>query len=261
MNPLKDHFFEHALKEPIVSDEQTSTLNRYLDIFSHIAIESFYVLDIQQKQFCHIKPDDLFLCGFSIDDALKEGYGFYSKIVYPEDLSLWTDIQNAILRYLKDFNEKQSDIDYFSCTFRLQRVYSFLPQRPLSQMVYHRIKHILEDGELRYLICSVRGSTSKKTGNLCMYNKDHLTYREYNFITKRWKQKTIGLLTEREKAILILAGQGKNSGEISSDLCKGHNTIRNQIKSLFSKLDVHSMQEAIEFARYHRLIYPKQNKK
>ncbi|MDR0573201.1 MAG: LuxR C-terminal-related transcriptional regulator [Tannerella sp.] len=90
-----------------------------------------------------------------------------------------------------------------------------------------------------------------------MYNKDGLTYEEYSFTTGRWKLKTKEALTEREKAILMLAGQGKSSVEIADVLCKGQNTIRNQIKLLFAKLEVHSMQEAIECACNHRMIYPK----
>ena len=61
-------------------------------------------------------------------------------------------------------------------------------------------------------------------------------------------------LTEREKAILMLARQGNNSKEIASNLCRGHYTIRNQIKALFEKLNVNSMQEAIDFSYYHCLI-------
>lgn len=63
-------------------------------------------------------------------------------------------------------------------------------------------------------------------------------------------------LTERERAILMLAQQGRSSTEIGDILCKGHNTIRNQIKALFSKLKMHSMQGTIEFARNFRMIYP-----
>ncbi|MDR1201932.1 MAG: PAS domain-containing protein [Tannerellaceae bacterium] len=93
---------------------------RYFDIISSITAESFYVLDIRKKQFCYIKPDDLFLCGHSVEDVLKSGYDFYSKIIYPDDLSLWSDMDKAIWRYLKNDEEKWDNIDYFSCTFRLQ---------------------------------------------------------------------------------------------------------------------------------------------
>jgi DNA-binding CsgD family transcriptional regulator len=216
------------------------------------------VLDISQKQICYIKPDDLFLCGFSVEDAQRQGYDFYSKIVYPEDLSLWTTMRKAVLQYLKDFEEKRDDIDYFSCTFRLQRKYSFLT-RPLSQMIYHRMKPIWEENELRYLLCSAGSSTVKEAGNLYLNNKNGRTYETYQFATKRWKRKTKETLTERERAILILAGQGKNCKEIANVLCKSQNTIHNQIKALFSKLDVHSIQEVVEFACYHRLIYPRQD--
>jgi DNA-binding CsgD family transcriptional regulator len=226
-----------------------------IDVFSSITAESFYVLDTQRKQFCYIKPDDLFLCGFPVEDALRLGYDFYSKIIYPEDLPLWYDMSKVVWRYLKDNEEKRNAIDYFSCTFRLQHRYSFLAH-PLLQMVYQRMKPVWETDKLYYLICSVRSSAIKKAGNLCLYNKDGV-YGEYNFTSKRWKRKMIEPLTERERAILMLAGQGKSSKEVANVLFKGQNTIRNQIKVIFSKLKVHSMQEAIELAGDHRLVYPK----
>lgn len=249
---------EYTQEKPTVPGEQSYALIQYFDMLSSITTESLYVLDIPQKQFCYVKPDDLFLCGFSTEEALKEGYDFYSKIVYPEDLSLWTDMRKAVLRRLKNFEKIRDEIDYFSCTFRLLRRYSFI-SRPLPQMVYHRMKPVWTDNELRYLICSVESSTIKEAGNLHLYTKDGLIYEEYNFTTKRWKQKTKELLTERERAILMLAQQGKSSAEIADNLCKGQNTIRNQIKALFSKFEVHSMQEAIEFACYHCMISPKQD--
>jgi DNA-binding CsgD family transcriptional regulator len=257
MKTIESRFFEHTQEEPTVFGEHDSALIRYLDLFSSIIAESFYVWDIPQKQFCYVRPDDFFLCGYSVEDTLREGLGFYSKIVYSKDLPLWTDMCKAIWRYLKDSEKKRDKVDYFSCTFRLQRKYSFTSHH-LPQMVYHRIKPVWEDDELRYFICFVRGSSIKDTGNLRVYNSDGSAYKEYNFAIKRWKEKNRESLTERERAILMLAGQGKTTKEIANALCKGQDTIHNQIKLLFSKLNVHSMQEAIEYACYHWLIYPKQ---
>lgn len=127
-------------------------------------------------------------------------------------------------------------------------------------MVYQRMKPICLNNQLRYFICIVGSSTYKETGNLLLHNKNILIYEEYNFITRRWKQQTRELLTEREKAILMLAKQGKNTVEIANDLYKGQNTIRNQIKSLFNKLKAHSIQEAIEFCDYYHLLNIKINK-
>ena len=111
-----------------------STLIRYLDMFSAIATESFYAVDAQMKQFYYIRPDDLFLCGYAVEDTLNLRGDFYSKIVYPDDLSLWTTMRKAVLQYLKDAEEEWGEIDYFSCTFRLQRTYTFPPPNAFPQM-------------------------------------------------------------------------------------------------------------------------------
>jgi hypothetical protein len=52
-----------------------------LDALFSVTAESFHALDMQGKQICHIKDDNLFLCGFSVEEALKPGYGFYPKVI------------------------------------------------------------------------------------------------------------------------------------------------------------------------------------
>ena len=254
-----EELFEIAQEKITFPEEDDGFFIRYLEILSSTLTESIYVIDMATNWFCYVSPNDLFLCGHTVEDALLCGNDFYKKIVLPDDLPLWEKIFKAVLGYLSDFDENRAEIDYFSCTFRLQRKYSFSSLRTLPQMVYHRIKPIFGNDNLRYLVCSVRSSACKKTGNLRLYCKNGMSYEEYNTATRRWKRKTIEPLTERERAILMLAQQGKSSGEIANYLCKGRNTIRNQIKPLFSKLNVHSMQEAVDFAGYHRLIYPKQD--
>ena len=260
MRPIETRFFEFAFfpEESTFPVEHGSEFFQHFDVLSSIATACFYVVDIQHQQFCYIQPDDLFLCGYSVEDALKLGYNFYPKIVYPDDLPLWAKMHKAVIKYIRDYKEDWEEIDYFSCTFRIQRRYSFLIH-PLPQMICHRMRPVWEDDELRYFVCSVESSTAKEAGNLRMYSKHGLTYEEYRIKSTGWDLKTIELLTERERAILMLAQQGKNSGEIADLLCKGHYTVRNQIKPIFSKLDVNSMIEAIDTASHYHMIYvPKQ---
>ena len=235
--------------------EPVFTLERYFEQFASISIGSFYVLDVQQKKICYAKSDDLFLCGFSTGDVLRLGYDFYSKVVFAEDLPLWMNMYGLVLQYLNGQGEDR-EISCFSCTFRLQRTYAF-NSRPVLQMIYHRVIPVWMDNELHYMLCCVESSTYKEPGHLCLHYKDGSTYREYNFTTKRWMQKEKETLTERERVLLMLGQQGKSTAEMSDILCKGHNTIRNQIKAMFSKLGKHTMLETIEFARNFRMIYPK----
>ena len=251
---ITTHFFEFAHEMLAVHDETDSNFMHYIDMFSTINTESFYVIDIHKREFCYISPNASFLCGYTIDEALRLGYDFYPKIVHPADLQSVIKSHKAILRHLSAIGEKRDEIDYFSHTFRLQQKYSFL-SKSLAQMVYHRIKPVWIDDKLRYFLCSVGCTVAKETGFPRVYYKDGLTYEEYSFITQRWKRRNIEPLTEREKAILMLARQGKNSKEIPDLLYRSYNTIRNQITALLQKLSVQSMQQAIIFASNHRMIF------
>jgi DNA-binding CsgD family transcriptional regulator len=205
--------------------------------------ESIYVIDVAANRFCYVSPNDLFLCGHSVEDAKKLGFDFYQKILHPNDLSLWKNMYKTVLLYLEDPKKNQDEVSYCTCTFRLERKYSFLIH-PLSQMVFHRMKPVWTNDKLHYLICSVGSSTAKNTGNLRMYNEDGLSYDEYDFTAKRWEQKTIKPLTERENAILMLAKQGKIVKEIANDFDREYKTIDKQITNMYNKLGVCSMLEA-----------------
>lgn len=61
MKNIEDRFYEYLLKEPVVSDEYTSAFISSFDLFSSVAAENFYVLDICQSQFCYVKHDNLFI--------------------------------------------------------------------------------------------------------------------------------------------------------------------------------------------------------
>lgn len=254
MKTFQTPFPGNSQEDPDASSEYTSGFAGFLDKLSSIIPESIHVLDIRHRRFCYISPNDLVLCGYSTKDALKDRDGFLQEIVYPADYTLWTEMHTAILQYLKNEEEKQEEIDCFSCTYRLQRRHTFLAN-PLPQMIFLRIKPDWKDGELCYLIYTAGISTIKEAGNLRMYHKNGSIYKVYDFKSKRWKQNTIEPLTEYEKVILILAGQGYTIVEIARILCKGYNTVCNWRKQIYSKFKVHTIQEAVELAYHHGRIY------
>ena len=51
-------------------------------------------------------------------------------------------------------------------------------------------------------------------------------------------------LTEREREMLLLIGQGKTRGQIEQELFLSQNTVKTHIRHLYGKLDVHSKEEA-----------------
>ena len=64
----------------------------------------------------------------------------------------------------------------------------------------------------------------------------------------------VGVLTEREVEVLRLLAAGRSGPAIAKHFVVSINTVKTQIKSIYSKLDAHSREEALEKARLFRLL-------
>jgi DNA-binding NarL/FixJ family response regulator len=62
------------------------------------------------------------------------------------------------------------------------------------------------------------------------------------------------LLTERERDVLVLIGEGKTNSEIAQALFVGEGTVKTHINHLFSKLDLRDRAAAVIFAYEHDLV-------
>ena len=63
-----------------------------------------------------------------------------------------------------------------------------------------------------------------------------------------WPGRSIRL-TERESELLSLLPTGMTNRELGAHLCLSENTIKTQLRSLFSKLDVKNRVQAVTVAR------------
>ena len=259
MNPIEESIYQYINNIIEISEEQEPPLIQYCRMFSAVITGSFYVLDISKKRFIYIKPDDLLLCGYSVKEAMKLNFDLFPLIIHPEDLSLWNNFLEIIPQHLQALHEKRNEIDHISCTVRLIRKNSYTKD-PLSQVLYQRMIPVWKNEKISYLICSVESVAYKKNG-FCLHYKNSLTYEKYEPAVGSWSTHTMSLLNERERILLNLSRQGLNSNEISETLCRSKHTIQNQIKALFVKLNVHSIQEAIERANHCNLLHPYKEKK
>jgi len=62
------------------------------------------------------------------------------------------------------------------------------------------------------------------------------------------------LLTDRQQEILLLVAGGKCSGDVAKALNISPETVRNHMRNILSRLDVHSRAEAVSVAYQRRLI-------
>ena len=61
-------------------------------------------------------------------------------------------------------------------------------------------------------------------------------------------------LTEREREVLTLVGQGHSNKEIAHELCISEKTVKNHIANIFSKLHVNDRTQAVLYAIRQGLV-------
>ncbi len=66
----------------------------------------------------------------------------------------------------------------------------------------------------------------------------------------------LGMLSRREREVLLAMMDGKRGGQIAADLTISADTVRTHIRNIFAKLDVHSRLEAVRVARAAGLRAP-----
>jgi DNA-binding CsgD family transcriptional regulator len=220
----------------------------FLQQISKITNGSVYVIDFYKWSFLFVSDHDLFLSGLSTNDVLNMGYNFFQKIIHSNDLQLFIDIHRAILQFLFQLDNNVEEVDYFTFNLRLLN-------HGQTLMVYHKMAPIFINGCARVGLYHLSSSVIPKSGNLRIYWNDKKKYSSYSFEKHLWHEKKIIVLTNREKEILKLAMQGNCNKEIASILYVSEKTIRNIETTLYLKINVHSMCEAIIYATNHGMLF------
>jgi DNA-binding NarL/FixJ family response regulator len=224
-----------------------------MDDFSSMCVEAMYVLDFKNQCFHSVSDHNLFLCGYSKDEVMHLGYDFYSEIVHHEDLPRLIEMHQEILNCLYN-PDNMNNINYFSCTFRIKN-YLQKEQKTEYLMVYQKLIPKFVAGEILYGICLLTSSVIKNTGNLRLYYKNNRRIDIYSFRSKGWTECEVEYLTEQETRILIYAKQGMALKMIAYTLGIAYKTVQKITESIYKKLNVHTMEEAIIYATTHLLVF------
>ncbi len=62
---------------------------------------------------------------------------------------------------------------------------------------------------------------------------------------RKFSEAALAVLSPREREITMLIAQGNSTGDVAAELNLSTNTVRNHVKSIFSKLRVHSQLELV----------------
>ena len=252
MKPTLEDYF----KDIPIDDRAVCEDNIFLhhDLFTNMINEAVCIIDFQNRNFYDVTDHGFFLCGYSRSEAKSMGYQFFDEIIHPEDLFLWVEMHNKTLKYLHEQDFGAEEVLYFLCTIRIKSSFQFR-KTPYYMMSYVRLRPVFVNHKLKYGLCFFTASAVKTSGNLCVYLRGERIYREYSFTIKKWTDRNMLKLSQREREILMLTQQGLNREETANTLCVSDKTIKNTINRLLKKCDTKRITQAENYARIHRLIH------
>ena len=252
INTITDNFFKEGLVISSVPDEEQFS-SVWTDI-SGIMSEAFFVLDFQKRNFLYVSPHILFTCGYTTEKIKEEGYEFFETIIHPDDLPLWINIHNTILRNLYNKELPVERIKFFGCTLRIKSFLSDEETKPDYLNVYLKIKPKLQQGIPRWGICLLSTAVLHDPGNFCVHYDNH-DYSTYSFISRKWKFHSFVPLSKREKQILVLGQQGLTNKEIADKLCISDKVVEQTKTSLLMEQNLKSFSKKIQYTNNRCLVY------
>jgi len=243
---MTDEFFK-GIPKRVLEVDVAAVPNEYADL-ADIISEGLIVLDFQRKNFLYVSDHDLFLCGHSQKRAKELGYEFFGEVLHPTDLLVWQRIHVAILKNLYGNVQSRERINHFACTLRFKCSFSKAPL-----MIYLKLKPQWRN-EIPHLgICLLSASVIPTSDDLCVYYEDGHS-AAYSFVTGKWNLQSVISLNKREEQILVLAQQGLSNRKIAGRLFVSAKTVENMNTSIFLKLGVQSMAQALQYVANRRLI-------
>lgn len=79
-------------------------------------------------------------------------------------------------------------------------------------------------------------------------------FYQYSLHNHKWKEQKEIILTDNEREVLSLSIQGYTMNDIADNICKSVDTVKACKRSIFQKMNVMNIVEALTYAQNHQLI-------
>ena len=246
-------FFIPENKVDIISEEDYKQANFIIDslnAFARLTYQSFYVLDLFNKNFFYVSDNPLFLCGHQPDEIKEMGYRCYMDLVVPKDeLKLLLEMNREGFVFFNKIPVDErlkisSSLDFHIINGNRKR------------LINHKLSPTLlaRNGNIWLATCIVSFSHNQKAGNFEIYMEGKPYVWIYSVESHSLEKQDAISLSKRESDILILSAQGFTASEIADKLCITESTVNYHKQHLFEKLDVNNMTTALYKASQNKMI-------
>lgn len=235
---IPDHYYDQA-----------EMLLNMVKAFEQSICQCVYILDHYRRCVFHISENIEHLCGMKPDDIKKMGYRFFSEFISDQDLKMLKVFKEKAYEAMNSYQETVPYDFLLSAKFHIK-------YNNEVRLVSHKwTPFVLSDnGKLWLELCTVSLATGRGSGHLVLKRKGSTQYQQYCYNSNRWIQHNEITVTDMERKVLQLSSQGYTMREISEKVCRSIDSVKGYKRSIFDKMDVANIVEAVTFARNHKLI-------
>lgn len=229
--------------------QQVAILVNAAKAFARSTYQSVYIIDYFKQGFVYVSDNLAYLCGQPASKIRDFGYELYIQHVPPRESAM-----------LKEINEKGfalfNDIPYAE-RMDYTITYDFhIMNGKKKHLVNHKLTPLVltKDGRIWLALCTISLSARNTPGKIIMRKENSNTYYEYCLERRRWIEKQCITLSPTEKDVLRLSTQGYTMKDIADKLYKSLDTIKACKRTMFAKLEVKNIAEALSFAANYKML-------
>lgn len=241
---------EDRVNVPIYNRSHEFSCLDILNGVSRLTYRNLSIVDLSTNQFLYVSENCYSVAGLAPDDIVNKGKGFFTEYVPQADIDYiqmarqaarefysWPEIDPAdyVLRF--DFHIENRKANFTS-------------------LVHHQFTpiQISQDKSVRLLLCMTSLTPYPKEGIIEMTHRNNKEHWVYNIEEEKWVEQPLIELKNTEKEVIRLSAQGLTISSIAKKMNKSFDTVKFYRKSIFKKLEVESITEAVSLVVSKKLL-------
>lgn len=218
--------------------------------FERSVYQSVFIVNYHKSDLLYVSSNFCRIYGVDADRMTKLDYRTFDGIVSQNELKQFLDIRRSGFKFfniLPNYDKLKHSLSYnLHLNIEGKKRMVNITKTPLI---------LNDEGKIWLEMCVISLATGKVLGNAVITKSDSTVFYEYvPNIERNWIERPEINLNEYERDVLILSAQGNAMHEIAKTLHRSVDSIKSYKRSIFKKMAVNNISEAITYAHNHHLI-------
>lgn len=208
-----------------------------------------YLLDVKYNRFLYVSDHLSHRIGLTTKEIERMNSDFYYDHLSEENRQLFSKSTQACKNFLKSISHEQRD------KF-IMFVNMCMIKNGKNIYISHKFIPLSFDelDNVQFVLCiSDRAHYSEAQIEVFIKNIKQHTLHIYDFNKHNWREEPAIRLSEAEKEVLDYSSHGYSIRRIAHKMNKSEDTIKSYRRSIFSKMAIDNINEAISIASFYNI--------